>query len=135
MDTERRIEALERRCRRLTAALLGIGLVAGLAVCVAAAPSERDVEVRKLTCRELAVMDEQGRPVIRATVDKFGGRISMIDAETKGQVILGPRQITFLAKEPYVLARIGAEAQSGDGFVFVQSQDQRHINSLLPQAR
>ena len=109
MNTERRIEALEQRCRRLTAALLAIGLIAGLAVFVAAAPSERDLEVRKLICRELVVMDEKQTAWMRPHALSF-----------------------FLAGD--LLAGIGVQGTTDPhGSVLVQSKDRKRTKCIYPE--
>ncbi len=58
---EERLADLERQARRMKALLAVMGLVAGSAVFLAAAPADRDVHVRSLKAQRIDLVDAGGK--------------------------------------------------------------------------
>jgi len=58
---EKRLADLERRARRMKAWLAVMGLLVGLALFLAAAPADRDVQVRSLQAQRIDLVDAEGK--------------------------------------------------------------------------
>lgn len=58
---EERLADLERQARRMKALLAAMGMLAGLAVFLAAAPADRDVQVRSLKAQRIDLVDAEGK--------------------------------------------------------------------------
>ena len=89
MNTTDRLAVLERRCRLLTVASVACTVTVGAMVLVgASSPSERDVEVRKLTCREVKIVNAAGKTVASLHGDESGGSLLLVNPANGQHLIL-----------------------------------------------